>query len=171
LFPAGPDLVGQVVKDLTHGPAHVARIAGGFVWEDTFGVIPGRELPVSGVQITLLAALPMRMPYTVRDPVVPWTSVQSGMAIAWALEQIDTRRRYSIAELLAFLVIFPTRPFWDWQKRFTHWIPFEHSNDYVCSSFAATFDRAAGRYAFGSRDPHEIVPVDFVDSLAWGDAS
>lgn len=45
IFPPGPDIVGTAIKDVTHGPAHIAICVGGFLFDDTIWHQAGRFLP------------------------------------------------------------------------------------------------------------------------------
>lgn len=164
LFPAGPDLVGQVIKSLTGGPAHVAICVGGFIFDDTIWKQPGRWLPVSGARITPLAALASLGVFAVRDPVVTWNAAEIASAVAAAVAQVNLRRRYNVALLVFDAILYPLRV---WFK--VKWDPFKKSKEYVCSSFVGMVYRATGRDPWPGVDTEELAPEDFVAAKEWKD--
>lgn len=163
LFPPGPDIVGQAIKDVTHGPAHVKIVVGGLVFDDTIWHQPGRLLPVSGARISFVEDAPLWGDFVARDPVVEWGPGETYRALLEAVAQVNLRRRYNIPLLIADSVIYPTRHLWEK----IGWVPFEHAHDYVCSSFAALVYRASGRDPWPGKDTEELVPLDFVDCPEW----
>ena len=168
LFPAGPDPVGQVIKDITGSPyAHVAICVGGLIFDDTVWEQPGRLLPVSGVRVTEQANAASLGTFIVRDLLVPWIPLEVEKALQVAITQVNLRRRYNIALLLFDAVIYPTRGFW----KKLGWAPFEHARDHVCSTFDGLVVRAAGRDPWPGVQTQELVPGDFATNAAWVNAS
>lgn len=164
IFPPGPDIVGQAIKDVTGGPAHIAICVGGFVFDDTVWHQAGRFFPVSGVRIAAQDSIIGT--HTVRDPVTPWTLLETKQALQAAIDQVNLRRHYNIPLLVADAVIYPLRGLW----KFLHWAPFEHSKEYVCSSFAGMVYRATGRDPWPGLEIEELTPEDFVMAKEWEDA-
>ena len=109
---------------------HVAYYAGGYTWESTIEKRPGSLLPQSGViQTRGLKAAPLY-----REPTRDLTTAEVDGLVRYGQVQIWIGRRYNIAELVADVLIVPTRKFWEWLG----WIPFgNNSHGAVCSAFVA----------------------------------
>ncbi len=163
-FPPGPDPVGQAVKYITGGPAHVAIFIGGLFFDDTVWHQPGKLLPVSGVRESLQADIAGWGEYTIQEPVAPWSDAEIQAALEVAITQVNLRRHYNIFLLLVDAILYPTRWFWDR----IGWVPF--GSWYlggVCSSFAGLVVRATGRDPWPGIKTQELVPLDFELNREW----
>jgi hypothetical protein len=165
LFPPGSDIVGQAIKDVTDGPAHVATVLAGMIWDVTVWHQDGRWRPVLGWRLTSMADLSkvFGTGYKVRVPVNPWSDVETQRALEVGLAQVNSRRWYNIPLLLLDAVLYPLR------KRGIKWDPFKRSKEYVCSSGAGLLVRATGRDPWPGVDTEELAPEDFVMAKEWRD--
>lgn len=82
--------------------------------------------------------------------------------------QIWIGRRYNIAELVADVLIVPTRKFWEWLG----WIPFgNNSHGAVCSAFVAkAFVYGALIPVFAEIECADRDPGDFAIHSFWKDS-
>jgi hypothetical protein len=156
---SGFDIVTKAIQYFTGSPyTHVAVYLRGSTYDCTVWKPAGRVLSVSGVRETLGVIDGWQVEL---KPATTLTSSQTNKMMIYCKMQIDARRPYNVFKLLAFILIYPTRWFWNKIK----WVPFKAELfGEVCSTFVDQTFKAGGVDLFKNLIEEVAVPGDYIDT-------